>query len=417
MKKDKKICVIGLGYIGLPTACYLAKAGYKVIGFDLNKTKIKRLKQKKLPFQEPGLEDLFKKSFANINFSSHIEPADVFIISVPTPITDKKKPELKFVKKAAADINKVLKEKNLVIIESTVPPGTSKKIVLPLLTKKHKQLKVYLSHAPERAIPGKTIGEMIKNDRIIGGIDKKSTDLTKEIYSSFVKGKIHLTDATTAEFVKLIENTFRDINIAFANELVKVCNGDGINVWEAIGLANLHPRVNIHQPGPGVGGHCISIDPWFLIKKANDNVTQFIKLSRKINDLMPSYVIQCVSKMLKDVKKPKITVLGVAYKANVDDWRETPALKIINIAKKSGWQVKIHDPFVKGFPYKIETNFNKATKDSDCLVLVANHDCYKTIDPMKIKNMKTKRIFDCRNFINGKKWQKAGFDVKVLGNI
>ena len=417
MKKDKKICVIGLGYIGLPTACYLAKAGYKVIGFDLNKAKIKRLEQKKLPFQEPGLESLFKKSFANINFSSHIEPADVFIISVPTPITDKKKPELKFVKKAAADINKVLKEKNLVIIESTVPPGTSKKIVLPLLIRRHEQSEFYLSHAPERAIPGKTLGEMIKNDRIIGGIDKKSTNLTKEIYSSFVRGKIHLTDATTAEFVKLIENTFRDINIAFANELAKVCNGDGINVWEAIGLANLHPRVNIHQPGPGVGGHCISIDPWFLIKKANDNGTQFIKLSRKINDLMPSYVIQCVSKMLKGVKKPKITVLGVAYKANVDDWRETPALKIINIAKKSGWQVKIHDPFVKGFPYKIETNFNKATKDSDCLVLVANHDFYKKINPEKIKNMGKKRIFDCRNFINEKKWQKAGFNVKVLGNI
>jgi len=417
MKRNKRICVIGLGYIGLPTACYLAKAGYEVIGFDFNKAKIKRLEQKKLPFQEPGLEGLFKQSFANINFSSHIEPADVFIISVPTPITDKKKPELKFVKKAAVDINKVLKEKNLVIIESTVPPGTSKEIVLPLLIKKHEKLKVYLSHAPERAIPGKTIEEMVKNDRIIGGIDKKSVNLTKEIYSSFVKGKIYLTDATTAEFVKLIENTFRDINIAFANELVKVCDGDGINVWEAISLANLHPRVSIHQPGPGVGGHCISIDPWFLIKKANNNGTQLIKLSRKINDLMPSYVIQCVSKILKDVKKPKITVLGVAYKANVDDWRETPTLKIINIAKKKGWQIKIHDPFVKGFPYKIETNFNKATKDSDCLVLVANHDCYKKIDPMKIKNMKTKRIFDCRNFINGKKWQKAGFDVKVLGNI
>mgnify|MGYP001121684036 CR=1 FL=1 len=417
MKKDKKICVIGLGYIGLPTACYLAKAGYKVIGFDLNKTKISGLKQKKLPFQEPGLKDLFKKSFKNLNFSSHIEPADVFIISVPTPITDRKKPELKFVKKAAEDINKVLKEKDLIIVESTIPPGTCKKIILPILTKEHKELKVYLSHAPERAIPGKTLKEMVKNDRIIGGIDKKSTNLTKEIYSSFVKGKIHLTDAATAEFVKLIENTFRDINIAFANELVKVCNGDGINLWEAIKLANLHPRVNIHQPGPGVGGHCISIDPWFLIKKANENGTQFIKLSRKINDLMPSYVIQCVSKMLKGVKKPKITVLGVAYKANVDDWRETPALKIIELAKSKGWQVKIHDPLVKDFPYKIETNFKKAIDGSDCLILVANHDFYKKVDPIKIKNMRIMKIFDTRNFINEKKWQKADFDVKILGNI
>ena len=417
MKKYKTVCVIGLGYIGLPTACYLAKAGYEVIGFDLNKEKIKDLEHKKLPFKEPGLSTLFREAFNNISFSSNIKPADVFIVSVPTPITSNKKPDLRFVKKATEDINGVLKEKDLVIIESTIPPGTSKKIILPILTKKHKQFRIYLSHAPERAIPGKTLREMIKNDRIIGGIDKKSTNLTKEIYLSFVKGKIHLTDATTAEFVKLIENTFRDINIAFANELVKVCDGDAINVWEAINLANLHPRVNIHQPGPGVGGHCISIDPWFLIKKANDNGTQLIKLSRKINDLMPSYVVQCVSEILKGVKKPRITILGAAYKADVDDWRESPALKIIKLAKNKGWQVKIHDHLVKDFPYKIETDFDKATKSSDCLVLITNHNFYKKINPEKIKNMRKKRVFDSRNFINKKRWQKAGFDVKILGNI
>jgi len=423
MKKNKKsfyyqkICVIGLGYIGLPTACFLAKAGYKVIGFDLNQGKIKSLKQKTLPFEEPGLDDLFKKAFKNMTFSSKIEPADVFIISVPTPVIDKKKPDLSFVKKATKDINKVLKDKNLIIIESTVPPGTAKKVVIPILRRQHKKLRIYLTHAPERAIPGKTLKEMIKNKRIIGGIDKKSTNLAKKIYSSFVKGKIYLTDSTTAEFVKLIENTFRDINIAFANELVKICDYDKINAWEAISLANLHPRVFIHQPGPGVGGHCISIDPWFLINKANNNGTEFIKLSREINDLMPKYVVKNISKMLEGIKNPGVTILGVAYKPNVDDWRETPALKIIDFAKNKGWQIKIHDPLVKNFPYKIERNFEKAIEGSDCLVLVANHNCYKKINPAKIKNMRTKKIFDARNFINKKEWQEAGFDIKILGNI
>lgn len=413
MKKDKVICVIGLGYIGLPTACFLANAGYKVIGFDLNEEKVNLLKNKKLPFQEFGLSELLKKAVKNMSFSKKIVPADVFIISVPTPV-ENEKADLKYVEQASQDINKVLKDGNLVVLESTVPPGTSEEIVLPILKKGHKNYRIYISHAPERAIPGSTLREMTENDRVIGGVDQESTILTKNIYSSFVKGKIHLTNSTTAEFIKLIENTFRDVNIAFANELAKMCEDLGINVWEAIKLANLHPRVNIHMPGPGVGGHCISVDPWFLVNK-NVNGTEMIKLAREINDAMPFKIIEYVSKIIGNIKNPTVTILGVAYKADVDDWRETPALKIIESAKNRNWQIKIHDPLVSDFPYAIEKEFKKAVKNSDCLVLVANHKFYKEINPNEINNMRNKYIFDSRNFIDEKKWKEAGFLVKILG--
>ncbi len=405
---------MGLGYIGLPTACFLASSGHRVIGVDLDKKKINKLKKKQLPFEEPGLSKLFQKASKNMDFSLEAQPADVFIIAVPTPITDSKKADLRFVKQAANNISKVLKSGNLVVVESTVPPGTAEKVVLPILKRRRNDYRIYLSHAPERAIPGRTIKEMSENDRVIGGIDKKSTVLTKSLYSSFVKGKIYLTDATTAEFAKLIENSFRDINIAFANELAKLCDSIHINVWEGIKLANLHPRVNIHLPGPGVGGHCLAIDPWFLIKRGA-NGTKAIKLARNINDSMPDYVISCVAKMLKGIKKPTVTILGVAYKANVDDWRETPALKVIKLAKKRGWQVKIHDPHVTDFPYKIEKDFKKATKDSDCLILITDHDFYKGISPKEIKNMKNKNIFDSRNIIKREVWRGTNFNIKTMG--
>ena len=415
MKKNKTICVLGLGYIGLPTACYLASSGYQVIGVDKKREKVKLLKKSRLPFFEPGLDKLFKKARKNLEFSLKPKPADVFLICVPTPLTKNKKVDLKYVIQAAKDISKVIRDENLVIIESTVPPGTGEKVVLPILLKGHKNFKIYLSHAPERAIPGKTLLEMKNNERIIGGIDKKSAFLAKQIYSSFVKGDIDLIDAATSEFVKVIENTFRDINIAFANELAKLSDKIGVNVWEAIKLANLHPRVNIHSPGPGVGGHCIGVVPWFLIN-TRPNDTQAIKLARQINDSMPYYVIGSVSKLLKGIKNPKITILGVAYKANVDDWRETPALKVIEIMKKNKWQFQIHDPYVKDFSYEIEGNFQKAVKSSDCLLLLTDHNFYKQLKPEKLKGMRHKIIFDSRNAIDKEKWQKSGFKVKILGD-
>ena len=415
MKTYKTISVAGLGYIGLPTACYLAAAGYDVIGVDTKVDKVKMLSEDKLPFQEPGLPELFAKAKKNMRFATEQVVADVYIISVPTPIQKNKKQDLSFVKQAAGKINPVLRDEDLVVIESTVPSGAAEKIILPILKKNHRGMKIYLAHAPERAIPGSTLKEMAQNHRIIGGVDKESAELTKKIYSSFVTGKIYLTDATTAEFVKLIENSYRDTNIAFANDLAKICDEIKIDVWEAIGLANLHPRVNIHQPGPGVGGHCIAIDPWFLIRPGSAG-NQVIETSRKINDSMPLYAFKCVKGMLAGIKKPTITILGVSYKANVGDWRETPALKIIAAAKKAGWRVTIHDPLAAGFPFEVEKDIVRAAQDSDCLVLAAGHDFYRDFDPARIIGMRHKKIMDARNVIDPVVWKKAGFEIKILGN-
>jgi len=412
--KNSKICIVGLGYIGLPTSGYLAKAGYKVTGVDTDQKKLQLLKNGHIPFEEPGLQMLFNDGFKNFEFRLTPKPADVFIVSVPTPITKTKKPDLSYVKKAAKSIAKVIEDNNLIIIESTVPPGCSERIILPVLKRGHRKYKIFIAYAPERAIPGRTLTEIVKNDRIIGGIDKESARLAKEIYSSFVKGKIYLTDITTAETIKILENTYRDINIAFANEIAKLCDKINGNVWKMIELANHHPRVNIHLPGPGVGGHCIGIDPWFLVRKDGIGSTM-IKLSRKINNLMPNYIIDNISRLLKGINNPTISILGVAYKANVDDWRKTPALKIIEIAKNKGWGIKIHDPLVKDFPYKKEKDFKKVTHNSDCLIIITNHDFYNSISPAEIKNMRNKTIYDARNMINEREWGKAGFVVKILG--
>jgi len=414
MPENRKICVVGLGYIGLPTACLLARAGHQVVGVDINGERIDLLRNQKLPFPEPGLPELFKSAFKNMQFFTKPMPADAFIISVPTPTTEEKKPDLTYVESAAKSIGEVVEDGNLVVLESTVPPGTAEKIVLPILLKKDKGMRLYVSHAPERAIPGRTITEMVENERILGGLDKESSARTKEIYASFVRGKIHLTDATTAELVKLIENTFRDVNIAFVNELAQLCESIGVNVWEARELANLHPRVNIHSPGPGVGGHCISVDPWFLVRRGNAG-TDMIELSRKINDSMPHFVVSRVTEMLEGIKNPTITILGVAYKGNVDDWRETPALEIIEVVEKKGWEVKIHDPLVTTFPFKVEKNLQKAVQGSDCLIIVADHDVYKKIKPSEVSGMRSKNIFDSRNLVDEVDWLSAGFEVRVLG--
>jgi UDP-N-acetyl-D-mannosaminuronic acid dehydrogenase len=407
-----KVCVLGLGYIGLPTALLLAQK-YQVVGVDVNQIIIDELKSGKLPFDEPGLEELMKNTKKNFTVSEKVEEADVFLIAVPTPLEGSMKiSDLKHVKSAAEMILPYLKNENLVILESTVPPGTSERLIIPIL-KRNGVKKFYLSHCPERAIPGKTIYEMVHNDRIIGGVDKISSEKTKQLYSSFVKGNIYLTDVKTAEFVKLMENTFRDVNIALANEFAQIAEESKINVWGAIELANKHPRVKILKPGPGVGGHCIAIDPWFL----TENSTKFriIPIARQINDSMPNNVLQIVRKILKGTKEATITVFGVAYKGNVDDARETPASKFIKLAENEGFNVKVHDPYVKEFRYRI-LNMDDSVKNSDCIVLITDHDVFKDIDPVKIaKIMRKKNLVDTRNILDHEKWAKAGFTVEVLG--
>lgn len=407
-----KICVIGLGYIGLPTSLLLASAGHKVCGFDINRKTIEKLNRNELPFLEPGLEELFQKARTNFQASSSIQSSDAYIIAVPTPVENGLKiADLAAVKNASHSILQVIQDGQIVILESTVPPGTSEHLILPIL-QQNGVTTLYFAHCPERAIPGKTLYEMVHNNRIIGGIDKDSVEKVKSLYASFVQGEMFLTDVRTAEFVKLMENTFRDINIALANEFALLAEEADINVWEAIYLANKHPRVHILNPGPGVGGHCIAIDPMFLAEKSS--TAKIIPLARQINSSMPIHVIKMIKRMIKEVKKPTITLLGLAYKGNVDDSRESPTFKIKRIAENEGIIVKTYDPFIQGNPETSET-LEEAAKDSDCLIVVTDHDVFKKIDP-KMLSMRHKNLIDTRNILDHDLWKINGYQVKVLGD-
>ena len=414
-----KISILGLGYIGLPTAALFATHGHEVVGIDVNKNIVETINKGITPFDEPELPELLQNAISSKNLiaKTQVEEADVFIIAVPTPLDkEMKMAELKYVRSAAEMVYPHLRKDNLVILESTVPPGTCDKLLIPILEKSG--LKVsddfYLAHCPERAIPGNTIYEMVHNDRIVGGIDKKSTKLAKSLYSCFVEGNFYLTNTITAEFVKLMENTFRDINIALANEFAQIAEESGINVWEAIELANKHPRVNVLKPGPGVGGHCIAIDPWFLTE--NSTRCRIVSLAREINDSMPNHVLQIIKGMLKGVDDPVITVLGVAYKGGVDDTRETPALKFIKLAENEGYKVNVHDPHVKEFEYEI-FGLGEAVKGSDCIVLITDHLEFKEIEPERIaRSMQNKNLVDTRNILEHERWEEAGFKVWVLGS-
>ena len=410
-----KICVIGLGYIGLPTALLLSKS-HDVFGCDTQEGVVDRINNKIPPFTESGLEEMLKES--NIKAFTHPVESDVFIICVPTPFDKEvKMADLKYVKSATETIVPYLRRGNLIIIESTITPGTCEKIVTPILEKSGLKVKkdIYLSHCPERAIPGKTFYEIVHNDRIIGGIDKKSANLAEELYTGFVKGNIYKTNIRTAEFVKLMENTFRDANIALANEFAILTEEMGINVWEAIELANKHPRVNILTPGPGVGGHCIAVDPWFLTESTAN--ARIINTARVINDGMSAHVLLKAKKIFEEqnIKTPTVTIFGVAYKGNVDDTRETPALKLIKLCEKEGWNVKIYDPHVKEFEYPL-LPLEEAVKDTDLVIIETDHTEFKNINAKMISNfVRNKNIVDTRNIINHKEFSDKGFEIKVLG--
>ncbi|NTV22864.1 MAG: nucleotide sugar dehydrogenase [Nanoarchaeota archaeon] len=387
-----KVTIVGLGYMGLPTALLFARAGHQVYGFDVNAEKIKTLKQGKMLFEEPGLLDLYKEGAGNFTCGTSIAEADAFVISVPTPFTKEKKCDNVYVISATESVARVLRQGNLVILESTVTPGTTETIVKPILDKAKK--KYDLAYVSEKAIPGKTISEMQTNHRIIGGLTGEAGKRTKELYSCFVRNEIHLTDARTAEMAKLMENTFRDVNIALANEFAKLSMELGVNAWEAIELANLHPRVNIHSPGSGVGGHCIAIDPWFLTE--NTKSAKLIPTARLINDSQPELIFEMIKKLAK--KGDSVAILGTAYKKNVDDDRESPSHEIIKLCREYGFEVRVHDPYVKG----VEKSIGKVLKDAKIAVIATGHDIYKDVDFGKTC------VLDCFNL--GIK------DAVVLGN-
>lgn len=406
-----KISMIGLGYIGLPNALLLAKAGHEVVGVDINQKVVGSLNEGRIPFEEPGLPELLLEAGDNFRASTSVEPSDCFIIAVPTPLDkEMKMADLKAVKAASMSISDVLKDRDLVILESTSPPGTSMNFVIPIL-KKNGVKKLFYAHCPERAIPGETLNEMQFNDRIIGGLDEESTTKAEEMYRSFVKGDLFRTDVTTAEFVKLMENTYRDINIACANEFALISEEIGVNVWEAIELANKHPRVNILKPGPGVGGHCIAIDPLFMVAKTGR--AKLTQLAREVNDFMAIHVVKSAKEMMKGITTPVITILGLAYKANVDDVRESPAFKIARIAENEGIEIKFHDPLIDDHEGNI-IDIDEAVKGSDCLILVTDHDVFKEIDPSKLL-VRHKNLIDTRGILDMDLWEEAGFNVHVLG--
>jgi len=403
--------VLGLGYIGLPTALLLARAGHTVVGVDIKPAIVDQLQKGTLPFQEPGLEELYKAARDHFSATAELSSSDVYIIAVPTPVEKGlKMAELSMVRKAAETIAHVIKENQLVILESTVPPGTSEHLVLPLLRRNGVSSLFYV-HCPERAIPGKTLYEMVHNTRIIGGLDSESATKAKDLYSSFVKGEIILSDMRTAEFVKLMENTFRDINIALANEFSLMAEEYQVNIWKAIDLANKHPRVTILKPGPGVGGHCIAVDPLFLVEKSGKS--RIVSLAREINDSMPVYVMKLANELLKKTVNPTITLLGLAYKGNVDDMRESPSFKLKKIAESEGIIVKCYDPLVKHYEENA-SSLEEATRDSDCLIVVTDHDVFTQIDPHALP-IRQKNVIDTRNILNHKTWRDAGYKVRILG--
>ena len=413
----KRICVLGLGYIGLPTAAMLATHGFTVIGVDVNQDVIEIINNGGVHIEEPGLRTLVQAAVKSGNLKAAPKPceADAFIIAVPTPLKDKKA-DLQYVEAATQSIVPYLREGSLAVLESTVPPKTTEELVAPILEQSGLKagLDFYLAHCPERVLPGNILRELIENDRIIGGINPESAEQAKNLYGSFVAGKIYLTDATSAELVKVMENTYRDVNIALANELSRICQKLGLDVWKVIELANRHPRVNLLRPGPGVGGHCLAVDPWFVVQKA-PQVAKLIRLSREINDDQPRVVVDMIDEMVKGISNPKITILGVAYKGNVDDTRESPAKKVIRLLQGRNYIIAAYDPHVKKFEFKL-TELREALQNSDCAVVLADHDEFKYLDPVELgKLMRTKQIIDTRNILNLEKWRGAGFRARLLG--
>lgn len=418
----KSICVVGLGYIGLPTAVMFANHGHKVHGVDVNEKAVTMIQNKELHIEENGLQERLDKAIDGGMLTASMKPveADVFIIAVPSPIKADKTAELEYVRKATASVVPFLKKGDLVILESTVPPRTVEDVMMPELVQSGLEIgtELFVSHSPERVIPGRVFQELVTNDRIIGGINEESARLTSELYASFVEGTMHETDATTAELVKVMENTYRDVNIAFANELAMIAQGINVNIWEAIKLANYHPRVNIHTPGPGVGGHCIAVDPWFLVE-LDPEKSKIIHLARKTNDGMPSYTAQLTADILraKGIKDPKIAVLGLAFKGNIDDMRESPSVEVVSQFRERGMNLTAHDPHIKvnNLPEQTQS-FDEAIQDASALVVLTDHQAFRDIDPTTLTNVANKIIIDTKNCINREKWENAGFDVYLLGD-
>ena len=422
-----KICVLGLGYIGLPTASTFATHGIQVVGVDVNQQVVETLQNGEIHIHEPGLRTLVQAALRSykLTISSEPEPCDAFIIAVPTPFHEDKSADMSYVISAAEAIVPHLRAGNLVILESTSPPRTTLDIVAPILEQSGLIAgeDFYLAYSPERVLPGQILRELIENARVIGGVDRASSRAGRDLYKIFVRGEIILTDATTAEMVKLMENTYRDVNIAIANQFSRLAERFGVDVWQAIEIANLHPRVDILRPGAGVGGHCISVDPWFLIKAAPD-ITPLILTARHVNDTQPDFVVKLVLdalgiESLKDIDGRRIAVLGLTYKPNVDDIRESPAIEVARQLSNAGAQIFAYDPYIRQVKIdglEIQPDLETAIKDVELLLLLVGHNPLRELEPENVADLSQARLLvDAVNCWDPESWTKAGFQIYRLG--
>ena len=428
----KKICILGLGYIGLPTASTFAMQGLQVVGVDVNPYILATLRKGEIHIHEPGLHEALTAALKTGNLTVNETPVEVdaFIIAVPTPFYEHKFGEyngqkhkladMRAVASAAEAIVPVLRKGNLVVLESTSPPRTTIDLLIPILERSGLKagLDFHLAYSPERVLPGQILRELIENARVIGGVTPESAAAGRDLYAIFVKGQIVVTDATTAEMVKLMENTYRDINIAIANEFARLSERFGVDVWEAIRIASLHPRVKILNPGPGVGGHCISVDPWFFVESAPD-LSTLIHAARRVNDSQPHFALELVRKAVGDLRGRKIAALGLAFKPDVDDLRESPAVEVIHLLQGEGATVKAFEPFKPDADLPGVTavpSLAAAVKDADAVVLLVNHTELRVLTPEKLAEMTPARILiDMVNGWAGKDWQTAGFKIFRLG--
>ncbi len=370
----KKIVVVGMGYVGLPAAILLAKAGHEVIGVDVNEDVIKAVNQGVLHIDEVEFAEMIASPEvrANLHAKREAEPADVFLIAVPTPLEfPRKTADLSMVQAACEGFAPHLRPGALVVLESTVPPLTCRNVLTPIIERSGLKVgkDIHLAHCPERILPGHVFHEIVHNDRIIGGVDAASTEAARALYATFVKGELIRTDDVTAELCKLMENTYRDVNIALANELASVCESLGVDVHRAIDIANRHPRVDLLRPGIGVGGHCIAIDPWF-IAEADPESSVLIPTARRINDSRPAKMAALIRKAVAGVSEPKILCLGATYKADTYDLRESPAIEIFEMLEHDGYDVRLADPLTREYPLP---SLAEAAQGCDLLAVLVPH--------------------------------------------
>lgn len=411
-----RVAVIGLGYIGLPTAAVLAANGLEVIGVDLNEETVAAVNKGLVPFVEPdlGVHVAGAVSQSKLTATTGTPPADAYIVAVPTPFRSDKTADLSYIQAAARGIAPQLKGGELIILESTSPPGTTRLLGDYLLGQRPDlsldgeggRPIIHLAHCPERVLPGRIMIEIVTNDRIVGGLTPAAAEAARELYLTFCQGEILVTDAVTAEMSKLVENAYRDVNIAFANELSIISENLDIDVWELIRLANHHPRVNILQPGPGVGGHCIAVDPWFIVAADPEHST-LIRTAREVNDAKPAHVVDKVLRTIKDLENPVIACLGLAFKANIDDVRESPAVEIVHRLSERAPEARLVVAAPKkGLPavladlpnvHMLETQ--AAVDAAQVVLLLVDHDRYRDIP---LESLAGKRIVDTRGF-----WQSA----------